>query len=104
MEAKITQKEKGEEKYGDALSSRDAAYLVTYDQEQQDLLSMSIGNLPPGKSLTLQLDVVTKLAVVDKSWGLLLSPTFTPLFVSKLQEDDEEEEKKELPDEGTTYV
>ena len=51
--AKIMPKEKGEEKYGDALSSRDAAYLVTYDQEQQDLLSMSIGNLPPGKSLTL---------------------------------------------------
>ena len=103
MEAKITQKEKGEEKYGDALSSRDAAYLVTYDQEQQDLLSMSIGNLPPGKSLTLQLDVVTKLAVVDKSWGLLLSPTFTPL-VTKEQADDEEEEKKELPDEATSLA
>ena len=62
---------------------------------------MNIGNLQPDRSLTVQLDIVTKLEVVDKSWGLLLSPTFTPLFVNKVQGDDEEE-KKELPAGATT--
>ena len=102
LRAKIMTKEKGKEKYEDAISLGDAAYLVTYDKDQQDLLTMNIGNLQPDKSLTVQLDIVTKLEVVDKSWGLLLSPTFTPLFVNKVQGDDDAEVIKELPAGGTT--
>ena len=101
LKAKILPKEKGQEKYDDAVSSGDAAYLLQYDKDQQDLLTMNIGNLQPGRSLTVQLDIVAKLEVVDKSWGLLLSPTFTPLFVNRVQGDDDEE-KKELPSGATT--
>ena len=34
LKAKIMAKEKGKEKYEDAVSSGDAAYLVTYDKDQ----------------------------------------------------------------------
>ena len=34
LKAKILAKEKGKEKYEDAVSSGDAAYLVTYDKDQ----------------------------------------------------------------------
>ena len=82
LNAKILPKEKGHEKYEDAISSGDAAYLLQYDKDHQDLLTMNIGNLQPDRSLTLHLDIVAKLEVVDKSWALLLSPTFTPLFLN----------------------
>ena len=62
---------------------------------------MNIGNLQPDRSLTIKFDIVAKLEVVDKSWGLVLSPTFTPLFVNRVKGDDEEEEK-ELPAGATT--
>ena len=83
MEAKIVPKEKAREKYEDALGSGDSAYLLHYDSDQQDLLTMNIGNLKSGTSVTVKLGILMKLEVVDKSWTLILSPTFTPRFANK---------------------
>lgn len=91
LQAKIMKKEKAEEKYDDAISSGDAAYMLQYDKDTQDLLTMKIGALLPEKSVTVKLGVVIKLEVVDKSYALLLSPTFTPRYVNRaLMNEDEE--------------
>lgn len=51
---------------------------------------MKIGNLLPGKAVTVRLGIVAKLEVVDKSYALLLSPTFTPRYVNRALMQDED--------------
>lgn len=51
---------------------------------------MNIGNLMPDKSLTVKLSLVQKLEVFDKSWLLSLSPTFTPRYYNKANQDKED--------------
>ncbi len=79
----IMAKEKAQEKYDDALAGGHAAYKVEYDEDAQDLLTMQIGNLLPGKEVSLRLDLLQTLEVFDKSWMLALSPTLTPCFLNK---------------------
>lgn len=38
-------KEKAEQKYSDAIASGKGAYKANYDEDQQELLQMTIGNL-----------------------------------------------------------
>ena len=73
-------KEKAEQKYSDAIASGKGAYKANYDEDQQELLQMTIGNLQPKRSLRLQLSFLQNLEVFDKSWALSLSPTFAPSF------------------------
>ena len=78
-------KEKAAEKYDDSIASGNAAYKLQYDKDQQDLLTMKIGNLMPEKKLTVNLVLIQKLQVFDKSWLLSLSPTFTPRYFNKVR-------------------
>ena len=39
---------------------------------------MNIGNFEPKKKLTVQITLLSRLNVFDKSWMLSLTPTFTP--------------------------
>ena len=36
--------------------------------------------LKPGKEVDISLKFTMMLEVIDKSWGLVLSPTLTPIF------------------------
>ncbi len=83
IQARIQKKEEAKQKYDDAIAGGDTAYLLEYDKDLQDLLTMNIGSLKPGKSVTVKLSIVFSLEVIDKSWALTLSPTFTPLFHNK---------------------
>ena len=39
---------------------------------------MNIGNFEPKKKLTVQITLLSRLNVFDKSWMLSLTPTLTP--------------------------
>lgn len=78
--AKLMPKEKAAEEYEDAMAAGDTAYKLDYDQ--QEILTMKIGNFEPDKRITVKIGILHKLDVSDKSWTLRLSPTFTPYFSS----------------------
>ena len=44
---------------------------------------MHIGNLLPGRRLTVKLGILLRLEVVDKSFALLLSSAFVPHAVNR---------------------
>lgn len=55
---------------------------------------MKIGNFEPGRKVTVKLGILHKLEVVDKSWTLRLSPTFTPFY--KMQTKPKTKDKSDI--------
>ena len=48
-------------------------------------VSLALGNLPPGKRLTVRICFLLRLEIFDKSWALLLSPALLPAAASAPQ-------------------
>jgi len=54
-------KEKAKRVYDDAIASGGGAYLLETTKERPDLFSTSIGNLPPKKSVEIEITYVSEL-------------------------------------------
>ena len=46
---------------------------------------LNLGAVKPGKEVLLEMCITATLEVIDKSWGLVLSPSLTPLFRNAVQ-------------------
>lgn len=62
--AKAMEKSKAVATYDDAISAGKGAYLL--EQNDNDMLQISVGNLPPTKSVTLTISYVQELEMEDK--------------------------------------
>ena len=61
--AEVREKQEAKDIYDDAISSGHGAYLLEESDESSDIFRISVGNLPPKKSATVELKFVTELAV-----------------------------------------
>ena len=64
--------------YDDAMERGDGAFLL--DEERPDVFQASIGNLPPGKEVTVKLTYVTELAAAGRALRFVIPTTVAPRY------------------------
>ena len=64
--------------YDDAMERGDGAFLL--DEERPDVFQASIGNLPPGKEVTVRLTYVTELAAAGRALRFSIPTTVSPRY------------------------
>ena len=64
--------------YDDAMERGDGAFLL--DEERPDVFQASIGNLPPGKEVTVKLTYVTELAAAGRALRFVIPTTVSPRY------------------------
>ncbi|HEY0871956.1 MAG TPA: VIT domain-containing protein [Vicinamibacterales bacterium] len=74
----VLDREKAFEKYDDAMEAGHGAYLL--DEERPDVFQASIGNLPPGKDVTVRLTYVTELGVESGHIRFVVPTTVSPRY------------------------
>lgn len=67
---KITEKEEAKQNYSDAVASGNFAVKVSYDEEVADILSIHIGQLPPHKSASVEVVMVSMLSAISAPGSL----------------------------------
>ena len=67
---KITEKEEAKQTYSDAVASGNIAVKVSYDEEVADILSIHIGQLPPHKSASVEVVMVSMLSAISAPGSL----------------------------------
>ena len=76
---KVQEKEKAAETYDDAISQGHGAYLL--EQDLPDILTLSVGNLPPGGEATIRLWYVTELALEGSAVLFHLPASVAPRYI-----------------------
>jgi Ca-activated chloride channel family protein len=74
----VEEKEKAFAEYDDAMASGHGAYLL--DQEQADIFTVSVGNVPPGKEVVLRITTVSELALEGDAIRFTLPTTISPRY------------------------
>jgi Ca-activated chloride channel family protein len=74
----VHERDKAFEMYDDAMESGHGAFLL--DEERPDVFQASIGNLPPGKEVTVRLTYVTELTVNDGALRFAVPTTVSPRY------------------------
>lgn len=65
--------------YDGALVKGDGAYLL--DEERPNIFTLSVGNLPPGKTAAIEIEYVTLLETNDRETRFFLPTTISPRYV-----------------------
>lgn len=74
----VHERDKAFEIYDDAMEAGHGAFLL--DEERADVFQASVGNLPPGKEVTVKLTYVTELAVDDGRLRFAIPTTVSPRY------------------------
>ena len=72
------EKEKAFETYDKALADGNAAFLL--DQEAQDILHISVGNIKPGQEVLVRISYISELPVTDGIIRLQIPATLSPRY------------------------
>lgn len=70
-----------QERYEDAVSRGDGAYLL--ERERDDVFTVRVGALKPGQVATLRIDYVRELTVTDRHVRFELPTTLAPRYASR---------------------
>ena len=71
----VQEKQEARDTYDDAVSSGHSAFLMEESDESSDIFRISVGNLPPQKSATVELRLVTELEVQEGGAVVFVLPT-----------------------------
>ena len=74
----VHERDEAFELYDDAMEAGHGAFLL--DEERPDVFQASVGNLPPGKEVTVRLTYVTELAVDDGRLRFAIPTTVSPRY------------------------
>ncbi|TFG61743.1 MAG: hypothetical protein E4H36_09675, partial [Spirochaetales bacterium] len=74
----MEEKEKAFETYDKALADGNAAFLL--DQEAQDILHISVGNIKPGQEVLVRISYISELPVTDGIIRLQIPSTVSPRY------------------------
>lgn len=78
IEGKITEKEKAEEKYSDAIARGRTAIKMDQDENQPDIIKILVGNLLPQQEAIIVVKYVKQLEIEDKSWSFRIPVNYIP--------------------------
>eukprot|EP00162_Nutomonas_longa_P016049 comp22477_c0_seq2/m.55597 comp22477_c0_seq2/g.55597 ORF comp22477_c0_seq2/g.55597 comp22477_c0_seq2/m.55597 type:complete len:856 (+) comp22477_c0_seq2:28-2595(+) len=74
----VKEKEQAFRDYDAAIARGDGAYLA--EEDKADIFSMSVGNLPPGKTVTIRLTYVTRLGAEGDDLRFVLPLAMVPRY------------------------
>ncbi len=74
----VDERGKAFERYDEALAAGHGAYLL--DEERADVFTLSVGALPPGKEVVLQLTTVSELPLEGETIRFTLPTTLSPRY------------------------
>jgi Ca-activated chloride channel family protein len=74
----VLERDKAFERYDDAMARGDGAYLL--DEERPDVFTASIGNLPPGREVSVEISYVSELRVTGGEMRFVLPTTVAPRY------------------------
>jgi Ca-activated chloride channel homolog len=74
----VHERDKAFDMYDDAMQAGHGAFLL--DEERPDVFQASIGNLPPGKEVTVRLTYVTELSVDERRLRFVIPTTLSPRY------------------------
>ena len=78
FQGEVEEREKAFEKYDEAMTQGDGAYLL--DQEKPNIFVASVGNLNPGQEATVSITYVAELSVIDDQIRLMIPTTVSPRY------------------------
>jgi Ca-activated chloride channel family protein len=74
----VLERDKAFERYDEAMTRGDGAYLL--DEERSDVFTASIGNLPPGREVSVEISYVSELRVTGGEMRFVLPTTVAPRY------------------------
>lgn len=80
IEAKVVEKNKADEKYADAIAKGNTAFKTNQDEQQPDIIRVTIGNLLPEKDATVVVKYVKLLEAEDGNWCFRIPLAHTPRY------------------------
>lgn len=81
---RVKKREEAFEEYDDALAAGHGAYLL--DQEKPDVFTASIGNVPPGKEVTVRVSYVTELCCEGEALQFVIPTTVAPRYAPRVDQ------------------
>ena len=78
INGKVEEKDKAFEEYDNAIENGDASYLL--DQEKEDILIVSVGNIKPSQEVKVCISYVSELPVYDGVIRLQIPTTVSPRY------------------------
>jgi len=87
VEAKLSEREKAEEKYVDAIAKGNTAFKMDQDEMQPDIIRMIIGQLLPNKEVIIVVKYIKLLEVENGHWSFKIPLTYTPRYGSNTKQE-----------------
>ena len=81
IKTEIMEKKEAAEKYDDAIASGNTGIMAKIDEKLPDVIDLAIGQLQPGKTVLIELKIVTQLKAVSKRFYNFVFPMhFIPKY------------------------
>ena len=80
LQAKLFPKSTARQMYNIGKEEGHGAAYMGFDEEQQDMLSLELGNIEPNDTIKVKVSFVQQLSVEDLSWAVRIPTTFTPPY------------------------
>jgi Ca-activated chloride channel family protein len=87
LEGVVEEREKAFEKYDRAMEKGHGAYLL--DEERPNILTLSVGNLPPGRKAQITLEYVEILETAEETVRFRLPMSISPRYVPEESNDSD---------------
>ncbi|CDW72219.1 UNKNOWN [Stylonychia lemnae] len=82
IEGRILEKQKAQEKYEDAVAQGHTAIMAQEDDQKDEIIKLSIGNLLPGQEATLHLQLLNVLKIEGAAYCLRVPLHYFPNYSS----------------------
>jgi len=83
IEAKVKEKEEAKENYNDAIAAGNSAvFAERKDTKNEEIVSLMIGNLLPGQTAVIDLQMIILLQIEGSSYDFNLVTSFLPRYKS----------------------
>ena len=81
IKTEIMEKKEAAEKYDDAIASGNTGIMAKIDEKLPDVIDLAIGQLQPGKTVLIEIKIVTQLKAVSKRFYNFVFPMhFIPKY------------------------
>ncbi|CDW78536.1 UNKNOWN [Stylonychia lemnae] len=84
IEGKILEKQKAQEKYEDAIAQGHTATIASEDNEKDEIIKLTIGNLLPGQEAKLEIQLLNVLKIEGAAYCLRIPLNYFPNYEAKL--------------------
>ncbi len=78
IEANIRQKEEAKEKYDDAISSGNTAFMAEKSEKKQNAMTLRLGNLLPGQQAIINISITEEVDIVGGAYCYSLPASLFP--------------------------